>query len=339
MHLMSVATAVASAISSVERKFLCSDGITLAATCYRPDSAQQSITSRKILCLHGWLDNAASFHVMAPELARRGLASEIVALDLPGHGLSSHKSPDASQLFADYLFYVADVATQLEWNTFTLVGHSMGAALSTTFAGSFPEKVESLVLLDGIAPIPRDAQDISKHIRRAIEARLTSNNRYYPQFSSMEDSPSRAQKSYSNLEDAIKARIKSVQSFPGSQYISQEAARALVERGVVTVNSDEKQVQFRHDPRLYWPSIQYLTNEQVEAMLFNIKCPVCLLQAEDGWPIEAEIQQKIVDIMLKPKMYCKLAGSHHFHADPSSVIAVVDRVEEFLNSLRQRHEW
>ena len=42
----------------------------------------------KLLALHGWLDNAASFAPMAAHLA----AFDLVALDLPGHGASSHRA-------------------------------------------------------------------------------------------------------------------------------------------------------------------------------------------------------------------------------------------------------
>jgi pimeloyl-ACP methyl ester carboxylesterase len=145
MQLKSMlATAATSAMSTVERKFLCSDGITLASVCYRSTSAVtppiSNSSTRNVLCLHGWLDNSASFHIMAPELVRRGLAANVVALDSPGHGMSSHKSPDCPQLLADYVFYVAEVAKQLEWDKFTVVGHSMGAAVSVMFASCFPER-------------------------------------------------------------------------------------------------------------------------------------------------------------------------------------------------------
>ncbi|MCG8335651.1 MAG: hypothetical protein MJE63_14115, partial [Proteobacteria bacterium] len=42
---------------------------------------------QKILALHGWLDNAATFDHLAPLLPE----VDLVALDFPGHGFSAHR--------------------------------------------------------------------------------------------------------------------------------------------------------------------------------------------------------------------------------------------------------
>ena len=78
--------------------------------------------SPPVLALHGWLDNAASFAVLAPRLAN----FHIVALDLTGHGKSSRRSADASYQIWDDLPEILGVVKQLGWNNFELMGHSRG---------------------------------------------------------------------------------------------------------------------------------------------------------------------------------------------------------------------
>ena len=132
---------------------------------------------------------------------------------------------------------------------------------------------------------------------------------------------------------------------PGDQYLSVEAARDLVLRATVPAtvaatptamdrnesNDDPSNspVTFRHDPRLQWPSLQYYTREQVEAFYADIQCPVCLLTAEDGWPVDSWSQNAVKQIM-KPVVIKRLPGSHHFHADPDSVGSVVAEIVKFM---------
>ena len=44
----------------------------------------------KMLCVHGYMDNAMSFATLAPLLLQDGRRLHIVAVDLPGHGQSDH---------------------------------------------------------------------------------------------------------------------------------------------------------------------------------------------------------------------------------------------------------
>ena len=43
---------------------------------------------KKILLIHGWLDNSNSFNILAPKLADNGY--EATAIDILGHGHSDH---------------------------------------------------------------------------------------------------------------------------------------------------------------------------------------------------------------------------------------------------------
>ncbi|MGK2915619.1 MAG: alpha/beta fold hydrolase, partial [Porticoccaceae bacterium] len=80
-----------------------------------------------VLALHGWLDNCGSFAVLAPLL----IGVRLVALDLAGHGLSSHRSADATYNIWQDVGDVHAVAEQLGWENFALLGHSRGAMIAT----------------------------------------------------------------------------------------------------------------------------------------------------------------------------------------------------------------
>jgi hypothetical protein len=140
--------------------------------------------------------------------------------------------------------------------------------------------------------------------------------------------------------------MQTATKFPGRQYLSETAATELVVRGTRPVLTEQEATsppapdahaprgwQFRHDPRLPWPSLQYYTPEQVEAIYQAIQCPVALLLAIDGWPFDAERHARTLTL-LRPVVTHTLPGSHHFHADPDTADAVVQAVAAFLQQGR-----
>lgn len=224
-------------------------------------SSSSSSSVIKVIALHGWMDNCATFN----ELSRRLVSQigdndndddndnslDVVAIDLPGHGQSSHKSLDGPTcVLADYCYYVYDVVVrQLGWKheEISMIGHSMGASVALMFAAAFP--VRGLVMLDSLGPHPKREGLISRGIREHIKAR--SNGKL----------PSSV---YPNFELAVKTRCKSPNMFSGKQYVSESTARALVQRG--SVIRDDGQLKFLHDQRLYWPSIVFLSEKQIETL-------------------------------------------------------------------------
>jgi pimeloyl-ACP methyl ester carboxylesterase len=97
----------------------------------------------RVLALHGWLDNAASFVPLAAQLP--GL--ELVAIDLPGHGHSAHLPIGAVYTTPAAITHVLDVADALGWDRFTLIGHSMGAGIASPSAASAVRTARSLLPL------------------------------------------------------------------------------------------------------------------------------------------------------------------------------------------------
>eukprot|EP01125_Pyxidicula_operculata_P018487 TRINITY_DN6560_c0_g1_i1.p1 TRINITY_DN6560_c0_g1~~TRINITY_DN6560_c0_g1_i1.p1 ORF type:complete len:137 (+),score=10.24 TRINITY_DN6560_c0_g1_i1:36-446(+) len=102
----------------------------------------------RVIALHGWLDNASTWDGVAPILARQGMC--VLCLDFLGHGKSDHiPAVDEYSLFC----HVATVNYAIQvigWKQFVLMGHSMGAAVSTIVAATFPEYIKCTILVEGL---------------------------------------------------------------------------------------------------------------------------------------------------------------------------------------------
>jgi pimeloyl-ACP methyl ester carboxylesterase len=100
----------------------------------------------------------------------------------------------------------------------------MGAGVGLLFAGTFPEKVGKLVMIEGLGPVTADAEKCAKNLRRSIEA-----ERKY-QLKAAESQGGGTSKIYTTFAEAVDARVRSVATYPGEQSLSVEAATALVSR-------------------------------------------------------------------------------------------------------------
>jgi pimeloyl-ACP methyl ester carboxylesterase len=101
--------------------------------------------------VHGFLDAAGTWDLVAPALAARGL--RVLAPDMRGFG-DGARAPEGSYYhFVDYVFDLADLVDALSpGEPIALVGHSMGGMVATLFAGTFPERVARLAVIEGVGP-------------------------------------------------------------------------------------------------------------------------------------------------------------------------------------------
>jgi pimeloyl-ACP methyl ester carboxylesterase len=300
----------------------CTDGTLLAAQQWALEEDEHTVVigndnQQNILCIHGWMDNCRSFHQLGPALASQS-NTKVVALDLPGHGWSSHKSLDAPPMVqAEMAYYISEALHALEWDKCTLIGHSLGAGVSSLFAAAFPEQVERLILLDGAGFLARKSEEAAKHAREHIVQRRVATR-----------TSKQPPRTFRSLEVAIKSRRMAATKLPGNQILSYEAAEELVIRA--TRRDDHNQgVQFIHDARFQWPSIQYMTWHQVEGIFDAVDSQVCILLAENGWPFDPSKIERTKEL-LAPSHFQILPGSHYFHADPGTAEAVAEAVLQFL---------
>lgn len=175
---------------------------------------------KKVIALHGWLDNSNSFQAVAPYLASNGY--HIVAIDFIGHGHTSHLPYAGTYNMPRMVQSIREVVHRcLSWDKSYVIGHSMGAGIGLLYSGSYPESVNKLVMIDLLGPLADNSFRTAKDLRAATDLSM--------KFTEKLTSGS-AQKQYQSLKDVIAARLESVKKFPGNQTLSFEAAKAIMSR-------------------------------------------------------------------------------------------------------------
>ncbi len=106
---------------------------------------------RTVVLVHGFMDAAGTWDLLAPILAGEGF--RVLAPDMRGFGEGVRAAPGSYYHFADYVFDLAEIVEALcPDEPVAVVGHSMGGTIATLFAGSFPERVALLALVEGVGP-------------------------------------------------------------------------------------------------------------------------------------------------------------------------------------------
>jgi pimeloyl-ACP methyl ester carboxylesterase len=252
----------------------------------------------RLLALHGWLDNAASFLPLLPYLDD----FEVVALDLPGHAGSDHRAPGYDYMLVDWIHDVLDALDALEWPRARLLGHSMGGAIATLVAVAAPERIARLALIEALGPLAGDSAEAGKRLRSAVAARRALK-------------PGRPPKLIADVEQAVDARLAVSQ-------MTREAARLIVARNLRAVDGGWA---WRSDPRLTLPSHLRVDEASIRAWLRALEVPTFVLCAEPSPPyFGPELRDARVAEVPQAQL-ALLDGGHHLHMEQPQAVAALLR--------------
>jgi pimeloyl-ACP methyl ester carboxylesterase len=278
-----------------ERRFSL-PGLTLAAQVWGAPG------ERPVLASHGWLDNAGSFDLLAPKLS----GCNVVALDLAGHGKSDNRSPDSAYNIWQDVGDLLDVADELGWQRFTLLGHSRGGAISMLFAATFSERVDKLILLEGGLPITAEADEAPAGLAQALRETRALRGK--------------SGRVFTERATAIAERAS------GFSKVTPAAAEILARRSLREVPGG---FQWHADQRLKAQSELRLTAEQARAFARAVTAPVLLLFAEKSpfadRPLYREMPKLFANIEVE-----RVPGGHHLHLEGSEG-AIAERIRRFLD--------
>ncbi|KGM53302.1 hydrolase [Lysobacter arseniciresistens ZS79] len=256
----------------------------------------------RVLALHGWLDNAASFVPLQPHLP----GIELVAPDLPGHGASAHLPPAAEYTVVNAARAMFAVADALGWDRFGLLGHSLGAAVASVMAAAAPERIEGLVAIEALGALAEDIDRSALRLHRAF---------------SEPRSARRALRVFPDIAAAVEARL-------ATGGIEPAAARLLVERGVAPARFDDDRggslpagCTWRSDPRLTRPTAIRMSEDQVRDLLGAIECPTRVVYANPAQPYFPESLRRARFACLRHGELVVLDGGHHLHMEQPEAVA------------------
>ncbi|WP_017219986.1 alpha/beta hydrolase [Moritella dasanensis] len=269
-------------------------------------------TKPVLLAVHGWLDNAASFLPLADALLNKledgSLPYQLIAIDLPGHGHSDHKVGHYN--FMEWVDDLYQIVKTQHWGPVSIIGHSMGAMISSIFAATFPELVHRIVLIEGLGAISAEADQTVSQLRKGIESRAIYNKNV--------NASMKRKSNTLTLEKVVKARCL-------VSDLNEEHAKIICNRNLTSCDGS---VNFCSDPKLKLRSLVRLTELQVFDILSSLSTTCLIMVGDKGFPLitrtlDLEIFSKANFTILE------VPGGHHVHMDNAAetAMAIVKFVE------------
>ncbi|XP_078482184.1 serine hydrolase-like protein [Ciona intestinalis] len=270
-------------------------------------------TKPAVLCLHGWLDNCNSFDKLIPLLPQDKF---YVCVDLPGHGLSSHISLG---MFYTLFFYVACVeriVNHFKWKKFSFLSHSLGGNISGMYSGTYPDKVDKLIIIDVIGVFPLDGKLAAENLRSSIESYLKHEDKL---------STAAPRYTYEKAKERLLGANKS---------LDDHSADILMERG--TTRHEDGLYTYRRDFRHNYRNPVFTTPEVAMHLLRNITASTQHIMASKGRvqtsvAARSENVARLFDCFtsVKKREYVVVEGDHHLHMVNAEEVA--KQISPFLN--------
>jgi pimeloyl-ACP methyl ester carboxylesterase len=265
--------------------------IKIAGKFWGPENGEPTIA------LHGYLDNANSFDMIAPHL--HGL--RVFAMDFAGHGWSAHRRDGEQYSGLNDIRDVLAVAAFLGWESFNLIGHSMGAEIGSQLAGLFPERVNKLFCIDGYCGT-NSSKEILGQLQSGIASsfKKSSTLKVFPTF------------------EAMRARLCEATGQ------NSDSADCLILRGHKVVEGGYTWIT---DPRIRGSGPFELSVDQLEQLIESTSAETLFIVAdmENEW-----LKRSIEVVVSKERNGLKLVhlpGHHHLHMQEQS-----GEVAELINN-------
>ncbi|KAF5272132.1 hypothetical protein FQA39_LY01214 [Lamprigera yunnana] len=261
---------------------------------------------RPILATHGWQDNCGTFDTLIPYLPSN---LPILAVDFPGHGLSSKLPAGMFYHATDNIVLIKRICEYFNWDKLSLMGHSLGGIVNFMYAGLYPNTVDFLISFEALKPFSLEKKSFER-MSKSIENFL----KYLKLMESGSEPPSY---SFEVLEQML---------YEGSRKsISLENCKYILERNIAPSKYEPHKFYFTRDIRVkIFGLIGIPHNVSVESTR-RLTCPFFLYKASEGIKVDdGENFEEIVNILKKGNkdfVYHNIEGTHYAHLNNPEGVA------------------
>jgi len=260
--------------------------------------------------MHGWIDNAGTFDPLMQLLPP---TTSLLAIDLPGQGLSSHYPAGPPHHFTDDITAIRRIVKYFGWQKIQLLGHSNGSTYSFVYAGVFPNDVEKIVGIDILRPFALVPKVFAKTGGQEID-------RYIDVITSTKEAPE------TTAEYLVKRQHEG-----SNKSVSLKSSQILLKRGAYKSEQNPGLMGLNRDIRLKCFYMHSLPHNQLIELASRIKCEVYNIKAKGGIYYEKKsFYQETMDVIRKnaKKMeYFEVEGTHHVHLNtPENVAGLIKNI-------------
>lgn len=268
------------------------DGCAIHYLCWNPEATDKPA----LLLVHGFCAHAHWWDMTAPALLD---SYRVVAMDFSGMGDSGYRDSYSYETYCREVAAVIDAEAMAPVN---LVGHSFGGLVSIQTTARYPDKIQTLTIIDSRISLPRNAGETPS--RGATELRP---KRVYP-----------------TLEQAI-ARFRLIPQ----ENSTLPAVFEHVARG--SLREEAGGWVWKFDDRIT------LTLEPVEVpeadLLPAIVCPTAFIYGEHSIVAPREMAERTVGYMGNGRPPIKVADAHH-HVLLDQPLVLRELLKNLLAELR-----
>jgi pimeloyl-ACP methyl ester carboxylesterase len=260
-----------------------------------------------LILVHGYLDLAESWRAFVAALAPRKPNVWVIAPDCRGHGDSGWIGAGGYYHFPDYVFDLDCVVREHGIESFILIGHSMGGTISLLYAGTFPERVKKLALIEGIGPVGMPFSDAPLRMGKWISELHERGRRHFREYTSLAAGATQLRQTNPRL----------------SENTALEIARAAMKQ------NDRGKWIWKFDPLHRTTAPQPFYTAQALEFLRRIQCPVLLIDGEESRQTRRTDKQERYDAIANHRRITISGAGHMVHQDNPEQLA--DAIRDFID--------